>query len=224
MPIVKTDTGYWPGYEYKRQVRYTNKDGFTCVIPAEAARVVGYASVGGKSCEDCVRNWEKAMENWKTALTVTTKVILYRVQRNIFMSTRPDFPVAGQDRHDWKCTMSTADISFCEGMALAITAGVFEEKAITINGKTHYSYDMIQDRLPDSIEEKAARLEHSYGRPDDVKRLEWTPEREDFFRKIARGLEALILMFEKLQDAETTRQIADSGGGFALLAAPTQES
>jgi len=169
MPIVKTDTGYWPGYEYKRQVRYTNKDGFSCSIPPEAARVVGFDSVGGKDCGDCIRNWERAMENWETALTVTTKVILYRVQRNIFMSTRPDFPVAGQDHHDWKCTMSTADISFCEGMALAVTAGVFEEKAITINGKTHYSYDMIQNQLPDSIEEKAARLEHSYGRPDDVK-------------------------------------------------------
>lgn len=224
MPIVKTDTGYWPGYEYKRQVRYTNKDGFTCAIPAEAARVIGYASVGGKSCDDCIRNWEKAMEDWETSNTVTTKVILYRVQRNICMTTRPDVPVAGQDHLSWKCTMSEKDISFCDGMALAVTAGVFEEKAITLNGKVRHNYDVIRDQLPDSIEERASTLEYSYGRPDDVKRLEWTPEREDFFRKIARGMEALILMFEKLQDVETTKQIVDSGGGFALLAAPTQES
>ncbi len=223
MPIVKTDTGYWPGYEYKRQVRYTNKDGFTCMLPPEVAKRLGHDLVRGKDSEDCIRNWMRDLEDWKHSNTVVTKVILYRVQRNCYITTRPDIWKEG-DHLNWKVTMAEDDISFCEGMAMAITAGVFEEKLTTYpDGRKSYEHDIIKDQLPDSIESGTGRWEYRVQGDPHIKKLPWTPEREEFFRKLARGMESLILMFEKLQDAETTKAIADSGGGFAMLAAPAQE-
>lgn len=218
MPVVQTDQVWFDG-PFKRQVKFTKKEGFTCALPASSHQLLGISQTQDNTLAGCLKKWDEAIKRWTSASTTTREVLVYQVHRKAYIC------VQGKDVDDpWrKCIFSADELHFEEGMGLTVCAGVFAETKVTLGSDTRYTYDLIRDRLPPSIEHGAGG--HSgliSGRGEYQKNaLPTTPELEAFFTNVALGMEKLILMFDQLKDQQ--KVLAFAAAGTMLLPAPAPE-
>lgn len=210
MPKMLTETRHFGRVKFIRVVNFNQKTGFTCKLPEEAASVLGISEVRGETLKQCNEAFEKAVKDWTDSKTKTRKVILYSVERNAHITDSEK-----GDDGEYKFTrllLQKHDIHFTKGsgLGLAVTAGVYTEHEITVNGAVRFNYEWIAHQFPSCLEVGDQRL--GWARGEKARNcMDWTPERHEFFEKIASGLSKLILMFEQLQDAEKALAIADSG-------------
>jgi len=216
MPIVKTDSMYFDG-PFKRVVKFTKKDGFTCELPPAAFPLLGKTQTVADTLEGCLKLWDDAIKKWKAATTTTREVLLYKLQRQAhIVELEPDLDEEGQ-RQVARCVFSADDFYFNKGCCLAVCAGVFTETAVKLGNDTRYTYTLIHNRLPASIEHKAGGHDGlPQGRGEFEKSaIPTTPELEAFFTSVGLGMEKLIMMFEQLQKPEKVLELAASG--FKML-------
>lgn len=207
MAIVKTETLYINDAPFRRQVKFTKRDGFTCELPPGALAIIGYSSVRSDSMAGCDSEFKKAMTAWRGAGTTTREVIIYDVKRNACIT---ETEVGEKGEVKVKCCLHRFDeISFAYGCALEVSAGVFTETHITMGDGVRYRYDLLENRLPTSLEHGAGRLVR-YGALHEGA-LPWTQELQNFFWNIGVGMEKLILMFSQLKNQKRVLELANSG-------------
>ena len=202
MPIVQTDQLYVGG-PFKRQVKFTKSDGFTCELPLVSHKILGITGTKSDTLQGCLRLWNDAIVKWKAASTTTREVLLYQVHRKAYIC----------DKEDRRCLFDADDLHFEEGIGLTVCAAVFLETKIALGDDVRYEYDIIKNRLTASVEHGAGGhrgLVHGRG---DIERgaIPTTPELEAFFTNIGNGLETLILMFDKLRDPNKVLELAALG-------------
>lgn len=223
MPIVKTDACYYDG-PFKRVVKFTKKEGFTCELPAAAWPIVGKQKVTSDTIDGCLRNFEQEIKKWRSQVTTTREVLIYRLHRKgciMQMRIDPDIP---DDKGSKYCIFKQDDMFFERGIAMSICAGVFLERKITMGSDVRYEYEQIDDRLPDSIEWGAGGhngLINGRGAFEPTA-IDTTPELEAFFTNVAHGMEKMLLMFEQLQDQK--KVLAFAAAGTMLLPETTEKS
>jgi len=211
MPVVKTESRYFLGVKWKMQVR-CNQDGiFRIKMPDRIRNEMGVNEVSGKTINDAMRSMTEKLDEFSALQTTERKVIIYNFQATAYI-TAPD-PDPNAEPDDYICVLNRDDISFCEGMAMSLTAGVFIEYATArSDGKTSYRYEPIESSIPWCLKDRRSigRAGVSYEQPD--KMLDWTEKRELFFRRMGESFANLILGLDKLTDTnETLLSFADSG-------------
>lgn len=208
MPKVKQETINFEGKPFVAIYSVDGRGLFTVHLPEVVREVLNCTCVTDNTLADCQREFRKALERYWEAQTSTERVILYQVKATAHIW------------NDERVVYSEKDISFTEGMAISVAAQVFDERAIkSADGSIQYRYDKVEDcKLNKRAVTYGARFD-KWPRERPENRLPYTPEREEFFCKISRGLEAVILQLDQLQDTEKAQAIADSG----VLALPTVE-
>ena len=210
MPQVRSRTVRFDGENYVRKTT-VDKDGvFKIIIPTTAREILGIKEVTADTVEKVERLWMKKIEEYKTAKTTTRKVIHYRFENNSSIMG-PD----SKDPDDQICIYSSSDISFCNGVAIALSAGVFiEAETVYSDGKKTYRYEEVESTFPSSMHGSHTDFGPSVRyREDSLKSMiDWTPEREAFFKQMGEAIEQLILKMDGvMNDKKKLLEIADSG-------------
>lgn len=176
---------------------------FKAEIPQFALGVLGYGTVSGKTIDEVIKKWLEASVHYTETKTKTNKVILYEVEANAYIY-RDDRCIARyEDRGS----------GFSHGISLNVVAVVCNEIQLTLpNGKVRYNYEEVEDHnLPNSMADMR-HFQWGVGRGEEAKsKLPWTQEREDFFAKIGRAMEDVIMQLKQLDDPTRALEIADAG-------------
>jgi len=199
MPVVKTETILIDGQEFKLQVR-VNADGkFRIKVPGMFREKIGCSKEVVESTMDkAMKAFEKLGKQYRAAQTTTRKVILYKCG----MQAR----IIGADG-ECKLDVDDSGCHFTPGVVLAVAAVVAEEST-TYRGeglRSYKSYKGLESSIPESLSEKLRS-------DDDPEVLEWTPEREEFFRQIGLAMEDLILRLNSVfGDTKKLLKFIDDG-------------
>jgi len=195
-----------------------NRDGlFRIKYPAEVVQLLGEPEEAvAKTMDEAEKEFGQRLWEYEQAGTSTRKVIIYRVEMKAAI-LHPD---------DDRPSLKRNDISFGRGLGVTVWADVFEETCVKLAGdKARYSYDRVESELPISIRHSGNfRLGMGAGAKQD-ECMEWTPEREAFFCRVAEAMESLCLKLDEMTNAgaDTLAQIADTWSG-SLLPGPDQEA
>ncbi len=199
MPQVRSRTVRFDGRDYVRKTTVDKHGVFRIRLPMAAREILKCDEISAPTLKEVERLWDEKVREYKAARTVERKVIYYKVSSNSNLY--------GPDEHD-----PSDDISFCEGVAIAVAAQVLTETKITYsNGEETYSYRRERCTLPGSMcdVDRSFRPDHE-DEYDHV--IEWTPEREVFFKELGEAIEKLILkMNSLLGDRKQLLAVIDSG-------------
>jgi len=202
MPVVKTETIHIDGKEFKLQVR-VNADGkFRIKVPGMFQEKIGCSKeVVEPTMDKAWKAFNKLWKQYRAAQTTTRKVILYQCG----MQAR----IIGADG-ECKLDVDDSDCHFTPGIVLAVAAVVAEEST-TYRGegqRSYKNYKGLDSSIPESLSRKLRRV----GCKDDSEVLEWTPEREEFFRQIGLAMEDLILRLNSVfGDTKKLLKFIDDG-------------
>lgn len=206
MPQIQKQQIGFGGQLVHRVVNVDSKGVFTAKLPDFCATVLDYDEVRGQSLIECIQGWNQASKEFVEMRTEVRKVICYSVKGKAYIF----------DKELNRVIINYDDISFCDGIAVAISASVYEERKLTkSDGKVQYKYTELQNSLPSSVTHAARFERHFLDKPIECL-IEWTPEREAFFGMIGRGLEKVIQQLKQLSDPVAALQFADSGHLLSL--------
>lgn len=202
MPVVKTEKRYFAGEAVELKVKCNSDGEFSADLPAFCVSTLGYNIVKDKSLEVVIKKWTNAAVEYTDTKTKSEKVILYEVQASAYI-------------WDFKGDKLIADFqdggSHKEGLSLTVFAVVANEFQLTKpDGKIRYRYEEVETDLPESM----ADFRHFDWRlhgEQATGRLPWTKERQEFFAKIGRSMEQVILQLKQLSDPKRALEIADKG-------------
>jgi hypothetical protein len=202
MPKVKQESINFEGTTFVSVYSVDGRGLFTVQLPESVRQILNYSCITAATLEACQQEFKNTLQKYYEAQTTTKRVILYEILATAYV----------WDDQKERCLYNEKDISFCEGCAVSVAAQVFDERAIqSSKGSIHYRYDKVEDcKLNKRAVTYAARFD-TWPRTRPEKRLDYTPEREEFFIKISRGLEAVILQLDQLNNTETALQCIDSG-------------
>jgi hypothetical protein len=214
MPVVKTDTFLFEGKDgprqFKRQVQCDTKGRFSINLPTEVAEVLGVGVACGRTMDDAFREWKDLLIKYKATQTASRKVILYTAAFTCYI-WQGDRVV--ENRNDVHFTRG--------GTAINVAALVCMEHVRTLpDGSKNYSYSPIEGHaLPTGIMNRFPMPRLAEPKPFPTL-MEWTAEREEFFARIGRGMDALCLKLASItDDPNKLAEIANSSA-VGLLGAP----
>lgn len=211
MPVIKTDTLRFESKDFKRVIRVGSTGNFSCEVPAAVTNTLGIKAVTGATLEQCMSEFNAALIRYKESRTEVRKVIIYAVKSRACI----------WDNREERVIFRSDEIHFSDGLCLSVCVGVFNERKISAtDGSAHYAYDLLECDLPRSICEYSNVLTSCLQGQQATKIIDWTPEREEFFNRIGKGLEAAVLQLSQLSNPATVLQLADSG--VLALPAPTK--
>lgn len=193
MPQVRSRTVRFDGKSYVRKTT-VDKDGvFHIRLPMAARDILKCDEISAPTLKEVEKLWDEKMGKYKSARTIERKVIYYRIQCN-------------------SSEYEGEDISFCDGVALAVAAQVLTEtKGTYSDGKKSYSYRVEKSSLPDSMT-RVDRSFHGLQNEDPDCMIDWTPEREAFFKQVGEAIDQLIVKLDSvLNNRERLLEIIDSG-------------
>jgi hypothetical protein len=209
MGVVTTETIYFTGVPFKKVIR-CNRDGlFRIKYPSSVVKLLGEPEEAvAKTMAAAEKDFEQRLWEYKQAGTTTRKVIVYRVEMKVDI-WRPDDDVE----------LKRDNISFAHGLGVTVWADVFEETRVQLaSDKARYTYDRVESELPRSIRCSGSfGVRHQRG-DQETECMEWTPEREAFFCRIAEAMEALCLKLDKMtkDGGDELARIADTWSGSLL--------
>ena len=169
---------------FKRVVRCDADGSFSCDLPTDIALTLEKKRVTGSSFEECVKKWERSISEHMESCTVRTKVIAYQV--------------------------SDSDM-FEQGIAVRVAAGVFEEVVTRGGNFCRIAYEAKKSSLHKEMDCGGKDLVRGIysSRPPLV--IDWTEEREAFFKRIGDALMRVQGELEKLHDPSRALEIIDGG-------------
>jgi hypothetical protein len=219
MPKVKTETrGYGPSshrYDY-----HVNAGGqFSCKLPEYVSKTLGYDTVKANTLAECEKKVNQALKDNSEAGTERRKVVLYGFACH--MHIWKDGKLVFSNGHTGcQAGPRTKTIPFADGCAVQLWASAATEVKITVASKTSYSYEFLSSTIPSGASPN--NHGHDFHHNDRIfpELLPWTQEREDFFARMVRGLEAVAVQLAQLSNPVAALQIADTGQFQALLEAP----
>ena len=201
MPVVSRVTNYPFGEKFTEEIRVDAKGTFSIKLPSQAVSVLGYDEIKAPTLNQLKWDYRDTIDKVKAAATSKRKVILYSVRLHMSVV------------RDGKCVFAEKQISFAEGVAVQFQVGVYDEYTQVIDGKTKYRYENLKVDFPAGAAHGAFELGYRGcprdKRPESI--LEWTQEREDFFRRCAASMEAVGLTLAQLYDIDRTVKIIESG-------------
>ena len=151
---------------------------------------------------DVLNRYQEALVEYEKTTSVTRKLIVYQFKCKAYI-WHPT-----EERVIYKSSQGGSEISFCDGTAVGIAATVVEETEFTQStGKPHYSYKVVASSLPKGMQKLWTPVHGERVRVF----MDWTQEREDFFARIGRGIEAVILQLATLDNPKDAAMIADTG-------------
>ena len=207
MPQVRSRTVRFDGKNYVRKTTVDKEGVFRIRLPVAARKILQCEEISAPTLKEVEDLWDEKVEEYKQARTVERKVIYYRFESNSAIC-RPD----PNDPEGLECIFDSDDISFCEGVAIAVSAQVLTETTITYSdGKEFRTYNETKSSLPSSM----TNVDRSYvpgANEDRDQIIEWTPERELFFKELGEAIETLILKMDNLlKDQKQLLEAIDSG-------------
>lgn len=186
MPVVSREKiSFGDKGDFKKEIVYSSKSkDFTIALPDWMAEIVGYDKICYHTEDGADKRFWEAYEEYKKRLTKRQKVIAYIVQINADVSSE----------NGEECLLSKNDISFFEGdYAFGIGYKVLTE-SVYDDRKTYY--DMENHRITLNGEWTI---------------IDWTEQREKFFKETIKDLENLILRVnEFFQDNNKLLKLIDN--------------
>jgi len=169
MAVIRKEQIYVAGEKFELVVKYSAKDQkFSIVFPAKVAECMRASVATGSSEKEARDCFNKICKEYTESATKVRKIIAYRTDINVRV-----FEGEGDDR---KFVFEKNDIHFCDcDCALGIGYEVLEESTI----KDKVTYQNLQGRYRDL--------------KSDWEIIDWTEEREAFFKKTVGALEKLIV-------------------------------
>jgi len=180
MAVIRREKGYVAGEKFEIVVKYSARDQqFSIAFPAKIAECMHASVATGSSEKEARTCFDKICKEFTESETRTRKVIVYRTDINIRV-----FEGEGSDR---RFVFEKSDIHFCDcDCALGIGYEVLQESTIT---------DKITYR---NMQGGYRALKSGW----EV--IDWTEERETFFKKTVGALEKLIVAVHSyFQSSET---------------------
>jgi len=167
------------GVVYTRIVNFSIKlRKFSVAIPKECAEVLGYERIEDESLDGLEKKYRDASEAFLNTKAKMRKIIVYRILMNCGSDVR-----VGRSRFE---LLGYHD----DGIGLQVVAGVYVEKKYNFtkagHEKLNTTYDQVKSSIPDFMSEEV----HHWN-CKKYKILDWTPEREEFFRTFGEAMSKL---------------------------------
>lgn len=203
MPKVKSYNRPFEGAPFQVIINVDSGGQFSTRLPAPVAARLGFNVVTGKTLQGCESAYLKALEDYEKSSTNRETVILYDVQANTYIL----HPTEERLLH------KSDSIHFCHGAAIAVAAMVFNEVQITqADGTIQYDYEEGHGYALNRC--SVAKRSDFRIRVDDhpyEHRMPYSTEREQFFIKIAKAMDAVTLQLLQLSDRDKALAFADAG-------------
>lgn len=224
MSTVKSEKIRFEGKEFVKRVRFSSRSGlFSITLPRQIQERMNVGEVSSDTMKGVQAEFKKTVDMYKAAQTTERKVIVYKVEVNAWVWRLPDGAPAGSDDDDASVVFQANDISFADGCGLTIFAEVMVERTLrTADGEESLSYEEVDEHtLPKSLGLGNNRIADRFGTTEDVRVIDWTPEREAWFRDVGLRLEDMVVnVCRTLGDTERALQLMDSG---RMLMAPEEK-
>lgn len=212
MPKVRSQTVYFDHKKYVRTITVNSAGVFEIIVPPAACKALGIDKVTGESIKEAVRAWDAVAKKYVESKSVQRKVIWYEFKANCYILDDDDIVSEHMD-----------GISFANGVALSLCAGVFIETRTDHQGdRSTVRYERVQETtLPPSMcQNQSGWGPASYGSYDEEEQrhiIDWTPEREAFFAQMGQAMDGLILkMLAVMGDRARLLEIADTGKALSF--------
>ncbi len=227
MPVLSKTKMPFENTWYDRIVKVDARGSFTINLPPQVAAAVDVREVKGRTLSEAEGLAGDQIEKYRKTKRTTMKVIAYEYKCTAYITDPPAAPnVRPAVTHnaddeedefsDYRVLLYEQGISFTNGLALSLEAGVFEETAtVSADGKsTVYRYKKIQSTIPIAVSHRLKPCGPDRAEP----MMPWTEEREAFFTKIGLALSSLVLQLHQATEDETKlRKLIDSGQAGRLL-------
>jgi len=193
MAVVSTTQQYVLGEEVSRRITVRKGGMFHCKLPESLVVATGCpAEISADTLKKVEAEWMRLADNAKANTTTDEKVIVYSVQLHL-----PD-GIRHTDGY-------IDDISFAEGLALSLSAGVYTRTAThkPCGDLLHSHYMRCASQIPEVSGSYQLR---GFDTPEDRELhhcIPWTAERELFF---ARAVNSLLDTMHRLASFRTDKE------------------
>ena len=224
MPVVKSEQIRFEHELFVKKIRFSSRSGlFAITLPKQLEKRMDIGEVTSETLVGVEKAFKEAIARYKAAQTTSRKVIVYKIEANAWVYRKPDGQPATEHDHDAEVVFQESGISFAEGCGLTIYADVMiENTLVTADGQKSKSYEDVEHSIPRSLgRDGGHRIADRWGTVDDAVVIDWTPEREAWFRHVGTQFEDLVMkVFTTLGDTKKALQLMDAG---RMLMAPKDE-
>ncbi len=203
MPTITKCRAYFGGYYYQRTVTFSLKSKkFIVNLPKECTKVLPYWEISAESMKELEERFTQASNDYCSKTAKRRKVIVYRIEPHLVENEVPLDP--GNPGGD-------------KGVGLSVFATVMNELTYE-SERRRKTYEEIDSSIPVPLGHTWSRLDELH---DGYQVIDWTPEREEFFRKL--GV-ALIELVKRCHDefGEKQKLLKAIDNGSRLLPAPKE--
>ena len=182
MPKITTFNFLVDNTRVKIPIYYSTKTKeFTIDLPVQYEKIIGIASVSSNSEDGLISKLMICQKEYKKALTTTEKIILVKVGANISMKIEDAW-------------FNKKTISFAQGAALEISAGVYLKRTIA----DRRTYEFVPSKI--SSEYSPGRIAYTQNEVE----LDWTQDTEDYLAELFSRFENLIYnVYQLLKSKES---------------------
>ncbi len=176
--------------KFVKKISVDSSGQFKCTLPNPVYAAFGKSYVVGNSLAAAEKEYNVIVDKFHTSATTTRKIIAW------------DF------NGDW-------DHSFRKGITLNLAAQVFIETTITAGDSKLVTYETDRPNdLPGELSNGAHDIVGYSRTPTGI--MEWTPEREAFFCRLANSMLAVVKVIQQLKDPAKAIAFADGKSQFLL--------
>lgn len=184
MAVITTHSWMIDGQMFTQRVTCGRDGIFRAKTPPAWVETLGISEVQGETLDKFDQAWKDTDRKYKEAVTVTRKIIAYKV-------------------------VTSPDIAFTQGIGVVVFAAVYIERhSKRSDGAVYYHYDKVdpEENLPHVLRQSmfCVQVERHDNENDEFTFLDWTSERHAFFTAIGVAMTQLI---EKLKTLNDTEQI-----------------
>lgn len=205
MPTINRERIGFEGASFVREIKVNADSGqFSIALPPQCVAAGMPAEVKADTKARVLREFAEALAEYKKRATTKRRIIAYRFKATCFIWN-------GE-----RCIHRAEEISFCDGTALSLMAQVFDEhETIASDSQRSYRYEPLESSIPKGLGFKRDNPAPFNSKAEN--QIPWTPAAEDFFAKIGRSMEDMILAMKSgFQTPETVALLVQSGNFPAL--------
>jgi hypothetical protein len=204
MPTITKVQASFGGYRYQRTVKFSLKSRkFIADLPRECTKVLGYWEISAESMKELESRFMQASNDYCSKTAERRKVIVYRIEPHLVEDNTPLDP---------ECSNGA------DGVGLSVFAAVMNELTYE-SERRHKSYEEVDSSIPVALSHSWSRLDELH---DGYLVIDWTEEREEFFRKLGVALIELVKRCHE-EFGERDKLMKSIDRGLRLLPAPKGE-
>lgn len=193
MVKISKETINVPGVgEFIVEVEYAvRKKSFIIKLPDKVKETIGKAMVAAETFDDAKDQFSESIKEYNNAKTIERKVIVYHFRATAWV----------MDEEERRCIFREDEVSFAKGTALDLFYEVLVEKTLFNRKSYHY-----------------LNGNYAYGDNEGFQVMDWTEQREDFFKMLNKGLQHTIMKAHAFFNAnnDDIMKFIDSGGKLLL--------